>query len=96
MCRWTSSVMSLVGMMLGLIVLTSGICILIFFTNEEPTIWPLGATLFGIGILLFSLGLVMWTSEFLCNDCLGRAQQKMKEAPMKNAIKRRSRMSASR
>lgn len=88
--------MSLIGMLLGLIVTTTGLCLLIFFLNEEPTIWPLGATLSTIGILLFLLGLIMWTSEFLCNDCLERAQQKIKEAPLKNAIKRRSRMSASR
>uniref|UniRef100_A0A915CRX3 Uncharacterized protein n=1 Tax=Ditylenchus dipsaci TaxID=166011 RepID=A0A915CRX3_9BILA len=93
-CRWTSSVMSLVGMMCGMVIAVTGICILLFFVDEEPTIMPLGFTLLVVGVLMLILGMLMWMSEFMCNDCLGKCHQKMKEAPMKNAIKRRSRMAS--
>ncbi|KAI1728332.1 hypothetical protein DdX_00503 [Ditylenchus destructor] len=93
-CRWTSSVMSLIGMMSGMVLATGGICILLFFIDEEPTIMPLGVTLLVVGTLLLLLGVIMWLSEFMCNDCLGKLHKKIQEAPLKNAIKRRSRMAS--
>lgn len=48
-----------------------------------------GITLSVIGILLLMIGCVFWTSEFMCNDCLTECFVKLKEAPVKNAIKRR-------
>jgi hypothetical protein len=74
--------------------ITSGACILIFFVDQEPTIMPLGVTLGALGLIMFLVGALMWMSEFMCNDCLGRAYEKMKDAPLKNAIQRRSRMAS--
>lgn len=73
---------------------TSGACIIIFFVEQEPTILPLGVTLAGLGLLMLFIGVVMWVSEFMLNDCLGRAYVKMKDAPLKNALERRSRMAS--
>ncbi|KAI6221326.1 hypothetical protein M3Y99_01562100 [Aphelenchoides fujianensis] len=93
-CRCTTSVIALVALTTGMVLFTSGACILTFFVEVEPTILPLGVTLAGLGILLFFIGGSMWISEFLCNDCLGRTYSKLKEAPLKNAIERRSRMAS--
>lgn len=94
MCRWTSSVFALIGIMSGIILTSSGVCILIFFVDEEPTIFPLGITLSVVGILLSLLGGIMWMSEFMCNQCLDKLHSKIQNAPIKNAIKRRSRMAS--
>lgn len=94
MCRWTSSVIALIGIMTGIVLFTSGICILVFFVDEEPTVWPLGVTLSAVGVLLSLLGGIMWMSEFMCNQCLDKIQKKIQDAPIKNAIRRRSRMAS--
>ena len=93
MCRLTTSVITLVGMMVGMVSATAGACIILFFT-QEPTIIPLGITLLSLGGVLIFIGLIMWTSEFLCDDCLGRAYNKVKKAPLKNAIKRREKLAS--
>ena len=79
-----------------MVMCTSGACILLFVIQEEPVYFPLGCTLLGVGSLLLFIGTVMWMSEFLCNDCLATAYHKIKSAPLKNAIKRRERLIASR
>uniref|UniRef100_A0A7I4XVW4 Transmembrane protein 114 n=1 Tax=Haemonchus contortus TaxID=6289 RepID=A0A7I4XVW4_HAECO len=87
-CRCTSSLISLLAMCIGLVVLTIGLSLLIFFT-QETLFLPPGITLSAIGFLLLLIGCVFWTSEFLCNDCLTDCIVKLQEAPVKNAIKRR-------
>ncbi|KAI6179714.1 hypothetical protein M3Y98_00640200 [Aphelenchoides besseyi] len=92
--RCTTSVIALLALTTGMVLITSGACILVFFVDVEPTIFPLGLTLGALGLLLFLIGSMMWCSEFMCNDCLGRTYVKLKEAPLKNAIERRSRMAS--
>ncbi|KAI6203771.1 hypothetical protein M3Y94_00595000 [Aphelenchoides besseyi] len=92
--RCTTSVIALLALTTGMVLITSGACILVFFVDVEPTIFPLGITLGALGLLLFLIGSAMWCSEFMCNDCLGRTYVKLKEAPLKNAIERRSRMAS--
>ncbi|VDL77633.1 unnamed protein product [Nippostrongylus brasiliensis] len=87
-CRCTSSLLSLLAMCIGLVVLSVGLCLLTFFTQEALFIPP-GITFSVIGILLLLIGCVFWTSEFMCNDCLSDCFVKLKEAPMKSALKRR-------
>ncbi|EYB92885.1 hypothetical protein Y032_0189g1215 [Ancylostoma ceylanicum] len=87
-CRWTSSLISLLAMCVGLVVLTTGLCFVMFF-SQEALFLPPGITFSAIGILLLLIGCVFWTSEFLCNDCLTTVAIKLHEAPMKNALKRR-------
>uniref|UniRef100_A0A0K0G3V4 Uncharacterized protein n=1 Tax=Strongyloides venezuelensis TaxID=75913 RepID=A0A0K0G3V4_STRVS len=94
-CVCLSSVVALVAFCFGMILLTTGICILLFW-DQEPIIHPFGYTLIGIGIILFVMGSCMWMSEFICGNCFGKLYTKMKEAPMKNAIKRREKIIASR
>ncbi|CEF64456.1 Hypothetical protein SRAE_1000271000 [Strongyloides ratti] len=94
-CVCISSVAALIAFCFGMILFTTGICILIFW-DQEPTIHPLGYTLMGIGIILFTMGSCMWISEFVCGNCFGKIYQKVREAPMKNAIKRREKIIASR
>jgi len=93
-CRFTTSVIALLSITIGMVLTTSGACILIFFVEQEPTILPLGLTLGFLGLVMFVIGGIMWVSEFMCNDCLGKAYEKMKEAPLKNALERRSRMAS--
>ncbi|KAH7698646.1 hypothetical protein AAVH_34257, partial [Aphelenchoides avenae] len=93
-CRCTTSLMALLAIMAGMVMTTSGACVLVFF-NQENTVIPLGVTLVAVGILLLFIGAVMWCSEFCCGNCLARVYDKVKEAPMKQAIKRRSRMTGS-
>ena len=93
-CRWTTSVIALLAITLGMTLITSGACIMIFFVEQEPTIMPLGVTLSALGLIMFLVGGLMWMSEFMCNDCLARAYEKMRNAPLKNAIERRSRMNS--
>lgn len=93
MCRLTTSVITLIGMMVGMVLATAGACIILFFT-QEPTITPLGITLLSLGGILVFVGLIMWVSEFLFDDCLGRAYNKVKKAPLKNAIKRREKLAS--
>uniref|UniRef100_A0AC34RBD6 Uncharacterized protein n=1 Tax=Panagrolaimus sp. JU765 TaxID=591449 RepID=A0AC34RBD6_9BILA len=93
MCRLTTSVITLIGMMIGLVMGTTGACIVVFFT-QEPTIIPLGVTLLSIGGILVFIGLIMWMSEFMFDDCLGRAYHKIRKAPYKNAIKRREKLAS--
>ncbi|KAK6043975.1 hypothetical protein COOONC_18520 [Cooperia oncophora] len=89
-CRCTSSLISLLAMCIGLVVLTIGLSLLIFFTQETLFLPPGGGITFSvIGILLLLIGCVFWTSEFFCNDCLTDCFVKLQEAPVKNAIKRR-------
>uniref|UniRef100_A0A7E4VHI8 IncA protein n=1 Tax=Panagrellus redivivus TaxID=6233 RepID=A0A7E4VHI8_PANRE len=92
-CRLTTSVISLIGMMTGMVVVTGGLCIIVFFT-QEPTITPFGITLCAVGGLLFTIGFIMWTSEFVFDDCLGRCYRKAKKAPLRNAIARRERIAS--
>uniref|UniRef100_A0A0N5A7E5 Uncharacterized protein n=1 Tax=Parastrongyloides trichosuri TaxID=131310 RepID=A0A0N5A7E5_PARTI len=94
-CVCLSSVAALVAFCFGMILFTTGTCILIFW-DQEPTIHPLGYTLIGIGGILFTMGSCMWLSEFVCGDCFGKIYTRMKEAPLKNAIKRREKVLASR
>lgn len=95
-CRFTTSVISLLGITIGMTLATSGACILVFFVEQEPTVFPLGVTLGALGLVMLFIGMMMWISEFMLNDCLGKAYVKMKEAPLKNALERRSRMAGSR
>lgn len=90
MCRWTSSVLALIGIIVGIILSSSGFCILIFFLNEEPTIFPLGITLTIVGTLLLILGGIMWISEFMCNHCLDKLHTTIQNAQIKNAIKKKT------
>lgn len=94
MCRFTTSVIALLAITIGMVLITSGVCILVFFVEQEPTVLPLGITLSVLGLLTFLIGGCMWISEFVFNDCLGRAYVKMKEAPLKNALERRSRLAS--
>ncbi|CAI4222395.1 unnamed protein product [Auanema sp. JU1783] len=87
-CRCTPSLISLIGICIGMIIMTVGICLLIFFTHEQLFIPP-GITLSCIGFLLLLIGTVFWTSEFMCDDCITKCFTKIQEAPMRNAIKRR-------
>uniref|UniRef100_A0AC35F3Z7 Transmembrane protein n=1 Tax=Panagrolaimus sp. PS1159 TaxID=55785 RepID=A0AC35F3Z7_9BILA len=96
LCRLTTSVISLVGMMFGMVMCTTGACILLFIIQEEPVYYSLGVTLLSVGGILLFIGLLMWMSEFMCNDCLGKAYHKVKSAPLKNALRRRERLIASR
>ncbi|CAD5206304.1 unnamed protein product [Bursaphelenchus okinawaensis] len=93
-CRCTTAVIALLAIIFGLVFSTSGLCILVFFVETEPTLLPLGITLSGLGIIMFVVGGLMWCSEFMCNNCLKKAYVKIKEAPLKNAIERRSRMAS--
>uniref|UniRef100_A0A0K0E7X3 Uncharacterized protein n=1 Tax=Strongyloides stercoralis TaxID=6248 RepID=A0A0K0E7X3_STRER len=94
-CVCISSVAALVSFCFGMILFTTGTCILIFW-DQEPTIHPLGYTLMAIGLILFIMGSCMWISEFMCGNCFGKMYKKVREAPMKNAIKRREKILASR
>jgi uncharacterized membrane protein len=87
-CRCTNSVITLIVMLLGMVMATIGACLLLFFTQEN-TIIPLGITLIAVGFLMMFWGCIVWTSEIMCNDFIGNLYQRIKEAPMKNAIKRR-------
>ncbi|KAK6726428.1 hypothetical protein RB195_004630 [Necator americanus] len=87
-CRCTSSLISLLAMCVGLVVFSTGLCFIIFF-DQEILFFPPGITLSGIGILLLVIGCVFWISEFMCNDCLTDVAVKLREAPIKNAQKRR-------
>ncbi|CAD5208849.1 unnamed protein product [Bursaphelenchus xylophilus] len=93
-CRCTTSVIALLAIIFGMTFSTSGLCVLVFFVETEPTLLPLGLTLAGLGVVMFTIGSLMWCSEFMCNNCLKTAYTKIKEAPLKNAIERRSRMAS--
>jgi drug/metabolite transporter (DMT)-like permease len=71
-CRFTTSIIALLAITIGMTLATGGICILVFFIDQEPTILPLGVTLSILGLIMFIIGSLMWCSEFMCNDCLGR------------------------
>uniref|UniRef100_A0AC35TNM5 Uncharacterized protein n=1 Tax=Rhabditophanes sp. KR3021 TaxID=114890 RepID=A0AC35TNM5_9BILA len=94
-CVCLNSVTAIVFFCIGMVIGVSGGCILIFF-NQEPTIHPLAYTLITLGIVMFISGNCMLMSEFICGNCFGKLYSRLKAAPLKNAIKRREKVLASR